>query len=270
MLKKLLLICLCLALCKMACSQDSLPNRKIFLSKEKWSLGIGAGVNCSNFISTYKNGKGPTLLTGSNRYKWGPGMRLGFIVERKMTENWAARLSLFASYRTITNGGYRTFPEYSYAANEKYGLLYLELPVKAVYTVHLKNGLMIRPFFGLYFAYGLYGKCDYDIYHSDNLTEDVHGEVNVFSPQKKYYSVDGQPVNSAYTLGLRTIAFYRFDAGLSVGAGIQWRKIGLRLSYDLGFHNFAYQPIWNHSGDNKYYHGNKNFQIIFTYMFYSL
>lgn len=172
----------------------------------------------------------------SNAIRW----HLGFIGEAQLARN----IYLQPGITFSAKGGRKDLvPGLSVKAN------YLEVPVTIMYKAPVRPESELQYFIqgGCYFAYGLYGK-------------------------SKLYNADGWSITQK-TFKDDFPNMRRFDAGLTIGAGIQIAKVAIGLRYQFGLVDtqlgetaYMFNPTEGlQLGDTR----NRTLQVSITYMFKS-
>jgi outer membrane protein OmpA-like peptidoglycan-associated protein len=98
-------------------------------------------------------------------------------------------------------------------------LYYIELPLMAVLRIPVGENLAIALNAGPYFAFGLSGTKTYEW---EGFGEEASGEIDLFDENVQ-----------RERLG-------RFDAGLGLGAGIEYKQFYIGINYDIGIKDLAY------------------------------
>ncbi|MBR1546985.1 MAG: PorT family protein [Prevotella sp.] len=96
----------------------------------------------------------------------------------------------------------------THIANDKvtYRLSYLQLPIVVKYSIDVDDDFFVQPFFGGYLALGLGGKVKN---YGERESYDIFDNLN------------------------------RFDGGLRLGCGVEYRMMYAEIGYDLGLANIA-------------------------------
>ena len=90
-----------------------------------------------------------------------------------------------------------------------YGLHYLEVPLLFKYRIDVTPWTSVQPFAGVYGAVG------------------VAGHIKDFGLREAYSSFDDE-------------GFRRWDGGLRLGLGLQWRHLYAEMAYDVGLANVSH------------------------------
>ncbi|MBR0433397.1 MAG: PorT family protein [Bacteroidaceae bacterium] len=90
-----------------------------------------------------------------------------------------------------------------------YGLHYLEVPLLFKYRIDVTPWTSVQPFAGVYGAVG------------------VAGHIKDFGLREAYSSFDDE-------------GFRRWDGGLRLGLGLQWRHLYAEMAYDVGLANISH------------------------------
>lgn len=184
-----------------------------FVGAQSAHLTINGGLNMSNFY-------GDNLSEKNIK----PGFHIGVGAELEFMPNIAIQTGLLFS----TKGAkYQyDFPlkqvgivEYDVSAN------YLQLPIHLAYKIEITPETKVVFHAGPYIAYGIGGKRKIVSKFTDDLKDYIgKQEVNAFDKN----------------FGLK-----RFDAGVGVGIGAEFRLITVGLGWDLGLNNIAREIIVN-------------------------
>lgn len=106
--------------------------------------------------------------------------------------------------------------EYSYDdSKETYSLHYLQLPVSAGYRFHFGRSFSLTANAGAYAAYGIKGNAEWT---SDGYTE----EYDPFKDEEEFEA-----------------EIKRFDAGVSAGFDLAWKRLVLGIQANVGFLNIS-------------------------------
>lgn len=91
-------------------------------------------------------------------------------------------------------------------AEIKYRLCYLKVPIVVKYSFDVYDDLYIQPYLGGYLSVGIEGRT------KEYATHEAYSTYNVFN---------------------------RFDAGLRIGCGIEYKMVYAEMGYDLGLANIS-------------------------------
>lgn len=115
-----------------------------------------------------------------------------------------------------------------YMSQEKINASYLILPVKAGYRLSFSEAVRLNFSLGPYFGYGIGGKYEGgEAFLAHLQNDDPVLSENQVSAQYRGFSGDT----------FSKEALKRFDMGLAVKAGIEYKRILLDLGYEYGFTN---------------------------------
>lgn len=147
---------------------------------------------------------------------------------------------------------------------EKWNLNYLQLPILASYRFTLTDNIKLHINAGPYVAVGLGGKMKFE---ADGEKYDIKAfgtsKGGDYDDEWDYYASGWDDEDDYYDEeGSEKGGLKRFDAGLTLGAGVSVNKFYIGLSYDLGLANIAEKKEWP---DMKI--RNRNFSIGVGYNF---
>lgn len=248
------------------------------------SFGITAGMvlpsfstsTSGDFIGSAVNyGYGSDLEKPS--YSSEVGFNIGLIVDVRLVKNLYLQTGLSYTNFAMKNKFSGTFTDrFEQSATtyikgnandeftEKYTLSYLELPILFSYRFKLAEKTNIQINAGPYIGYGLSGKCKIsgstdwpsllEYYtRNDQLTGDsyymhcnVNGEIDLFGKEGNSANVytTGDASTNEYEYDFDEAPYKRLNAGISLGAAIEFHGFNIGLSYDFGLTNMANKDYW--------------------------
>lgn len=171
------------------------------------TFGVKAGLNLSDYYGDLE----------SNDIKL--GYNVGLTIDYRLTKK-----VYLVSGLELTSKGTKVKSENTLVAQphdpsditkikESWNPLYLQVPLHIGYIVEADENMLILFHMGPYVAYGIGGKMTQKIYREEGIEED---KTNVFGDNSR---------------------LKRWDAGIGIGAGFQFQKIGVNFGYDLGLLN---------------------------------
>jgi hypothetical protein len=163
----------------------------------------------------------PTLVESEEWFNFSSytGFHVGIIADIPLSSGWYIQPGLY-----FENKGANTLYEddyYDYTQKCKFGLAYIDIPVLLSYRFNLSDAMQLHLNAGPFIGFGVLGKLT-GTYHDYDAGES--GNIISFNP----FTENGYS-DEAF--------FSRFDAGLSLGAGVSVGKIYFGLKYDLGMIN---------------------------------
>lgn len=176
------------------------------------NFGIKAGLNLSNMLHKDDDD------IFSEDYKIKPGFHIGATAEFPLSEMLSFETGLLLSTKGFRTSEEGTFTGKTYKYEEKFNLLYLDVPLTAKATFDL-GGAKIYGVFGPYVGMGLSGKGKYEETFG---SETESGEEDV-----KWGSDEDES------------DLKRLDFGLTMGAGVELNSIQIGLTYGLGLANIS-------------------------------
>ncbi|MDR1756926.1 MAG: PorT family protein [Culturomica sp.] len=200
---------------------------------QKVTWGVRGGLNLPK-VAFDTEGEAPD-------YKAKTGFHLGVVADLEITGSFYLQPGLYLT----TKGAQLEESEGQASYEQKVNLSYLQVPVLASYRFDLGDDLKLHLNAGPYLAYGVGGK----------IKEETKWQGG--SEENKYdaFGTSGEDTEKG---GLK-----RFDAGLSLGAGVSIGKIYAGLNYDLGLSNLAEEKEWGNETKIK----NRSFNISVGYNF---
>lgn len=165
------------------------------------SFFVKGGLNLSSYIGE-----------NSDNAKFKPGARLGVGLEYQFSELMSLQPSLFFSQKGAKYSGSYSDNGASADADLKINQLYLELPVNLQFRFNLTDNTNLILATGPYLACGVGGKAKFD----GNAS---WGDIELNGSDK----VD--------TFGDDGLGYNRFDAGWSIGLGLEVRTSDSRTRY---------------------------------------
>ncbi|MDR2628094.1 MAG: PorT family protein [Dysgonamonadaceae bacterium] len=200
-------------------------------------VGGTLGLNLANQVRS----NGSQSETGDSK----AGLKLGVLGEYQINDYLSAQAGLVFSQKGVASKESDSYPNYTLESEEKTTLNYLQIPINAVGRYKINDDITVSALAGPYLAFALSGK---EVWESSG-------------------TVDGQPDPSVSESGDAKIKFGSdrnqwngFDFGLTLGAGVEYKGVFLRLEYDWGLSN-----LLNDSGDIS--QKNRNFGISAGYFF---
>lgn len=166
------------------------------------SISVKAGLNLSDYYGDIED----------NDIK--AGYNAGISVDYRLNKNF-----YILSGVEVTSKGTRvkynklndTPEQASTLVRTKWNPLYLQVPLHAGYTVRAAEDMLILFHIGPYVSYGIGGK----------VTTKEKGNEQQSKTEYDAFGSDG--------------LLKRWDVGLGIGAGFEFKGIGVNLGYDLGF-----------------------------------
>lgn len=146
-----------------------------------------------------------------------PGFHIGATAALAITDEFSIESGLIANtrgFRIITEG--QTF---NVTTTNMLNLLYVDIPVLGRYTSEIGDDLKVFGNFGPYLGIGVSGE--------QKLTVEFNGDKTTDTESVSFG-------NETFNDDLK-----RLDYGLTIGGGIEWNRILLGASFDLGLANLA-------------------------------
>lgn len=138
-----------------------------------------------------------------------------------------ATLSLYGW--DINGDGYS--PDY-YLSEGKIKTTYLILPLKAGYRLNVAESTRVNFSFGPYFGYGIGGKYKgAEAFEYGKLPDGNQPITNIVFPNVQYSTFEYDSFSDE--------TLKRFDMGLTIEAGIEYKRILLNIGYEYGFINHS-------------------------------
>ncbi len=230
------------------------------------TYGVRAGMNVSNmkYSSKYTDKMGAWYnYSESGTANARVGYNLGAIVD----------IPVFKQYLYVQPGLYFTRKGYKYSENnygdsykESMNPTYLEIPIliSGRYYVGKKKNAQLQVNFGPYFAVGLGGKMK--IEETEGKYKDKY-EYKMFAKAKDGYYDERK---GEYIDGNDNLGFKRFDAGLSIGAGVLlYKHYFVGFQYEFGLVNMLSSDYQYNDYDEEYKNSlkNRNFMLSVGYNF---
>ncbi|QHV99019.1 porin family protein [Spirosoma endbachense] len=223
---------------------------ELFGQQKRFSFGVKAGVNFSNakeFTNDYTHG-------GNPKAKW--GYQVGFSTDYSVTNS-----VYFQSGLSLTTKGTRhqgaeiwigsTTPPTTFWESTT-NQVYLQLPLLLGYKINLSNLAKMRVNAGPYIAYGIGGK---EIIKEKTIPASVRDDKrftsDTFGKDYRRYS----PYN-----------LKRQDYGISLGLGIDYKKVVLSFDYQVGLLNVA-EANERDTAPLPVDYRNRNLSLIVGYIF---
>lgn len=199
-----------------------------------------------------QGGAGMSSITEISDYSPKVGYRFGVGLEFPLSTQWALQTGvqvlnrnyqLDEVYKGVMADGDKDV-DLALEAEESINAVYLQIPVKAVYTLPLFKQSALRFSGGLYAAYGIAGKfhATSDLYSSSKI--DVEDLIfnSVYIPQTPTHITIKTNGNTFWKEGLN-----RFDMGLSLGVDYSYKNIFAGLGFEYGIlpisDNFTNNPL---------------------------
>jgi hypothetical protein len=185
------------------------------ITKESFaqSFGVKAGLNLSNLIVKDEND------TYSDEYKMNPGFHAGVTAEFPINELISFETGLQISTKGYKTGIKETYSEVTYEVNQKFNLIYLEIPLTAMASFNV-GGTKIYGVFGPYIGMGISGK--------------VKSEIKVTGMDTE---TDTETIN--WGTDADSDDLKRLDYGLTAGAGVNINSIRFGLIFSFGLANIS-------------------------------
>ncbi len=220
-------------------------------------FGVRASMNLSTINNKY-DGKDGSRSDNELDFKNRVGFNIGLIYDYGFTENFYIQPGLYFT----TRGG--KIDETKMEDGQKWNLNYLQLPILASYRFTLADNIKLHINAGPYVAVGLGGKMKFE---ADGEKYDIKAfgtsKGGDYDDEWDYYASGWDDEDDYYDEeGSEKGGLKRFDAGLTLGAGVSVNKFYIGLSYDLSLANIAEKKEWP---DMKI--RNRNFSIGVGYNF---
>lgn len=198
-------------------------------------IGVEAGMNLSNYLSSASSKYGPEQIGGMKA-----GFQFGATVDYELGKHWMLLSGLsWMQYRStmkMTDHMVSYFPKTEIKMNS------LVLPLKVGYNIRLSDNFSLIPSVGLYASYGFSaGSCSLDIVHQKG--DEMSTESTTWKPFDGYsYKVGDTNVNAELqafrhleyggTLGIKGVVADHYTVGFNYTVGIKkvQEQNGLRNS----------------------------------------
>lgn len=199
-----------------------------------------------------QGGAGMSTITKASDYSPKVGYRFGVGLEFPLSHEWALQTGVQVLNRNyhldevykgvMADGNKET--ALALEADESINAIYLQIPVKAVYTLPLFKQSALRFSGGLYAAYGIAGKfhSTSDLYSSSKIdVEDLIFNC-IYIPQTPTHITIKTNGNTFWKDGLN-----RFDMGIYLGADYSYKNIFAGVGFEYGIlpisDNFTNNPL---------------------------